>query len=607
MNEHIEMNLKKYIELENPEYAIMLGGRWGSGKTYFIDKFIEDNKTDSVKFIKISLFGIKQLNEINQKILFKVFIKKESNLIDSLMTIGMKVTDSISKKINLSINDIPIEQIIQKLDKKFIFIFDDFERIDIKISELLGYINYLIEEANCKVIILANEDEIIDKTRYSDFKEKVIGKTFEIQQSFEAIFGNFLNLTKHSKNILEQNNSIIKEIYFKSKYNNLRHIRQAMIDFDYLYELFEDKYKSNNNFINNFIYIFFSLFIELRKGYLKEDELRNSNYGSLTLFTNNTETREKTSYERILDKYKLINYDMKMFSNETWVDILFKNNINKNSINNIISKTIYFEEYESWYKLYYFWSTEDEDFSKSFKDVWYKFINNQYIEHGKLLIVISILLYLSKNEISKISIVDIIVQAKKNINDNCKTDFWKIKKYEKGFSHRNSFEYKGISYSYYDEIDEFKDIQNYLENKSLEAFESGLKINSNILLSNLLNNNLRDFDKELNENFQKIPIFNHIDIERLIDVIQKILHSNLHLFGSILEERYEDWKLERNTPDLIKELETWKYIHDNLLTNINDGTSPLKYFLLKEFKGKYLKKIIRNIENAKNNLNKNET
>ena len=317
MNEHIEMNLKKYIELENPEYAIMLGGRWGSGKTYFIDKFIEDNKTDSVKFIKISLFGIKQLNEINQKILFKVFIKKESNLIDSLMTIGMKVTDSISKKINLSINDIPIEQIIQKLDKKFIFIFDDFERIDIKISELLGYINYLIEEANCKVIILANEDEIIDKTRYSDFKEKVIGKTFEIQQSFEAIFGNFLNLTKHSKNILEQNNSIIKEIYFKSKYNNLRHIRQAMIDFDYLYELFEDKYKSNNNFINNFIYIFFSLFIELRKGYLKEDELRNSNYGSLTLFTNNTETREKTSYERILDKYKLINYDMKMFSNET--------------------------------------------------------------------------------------------------------------------------------------------------------------------------------------------------------------------------------------------------------------------------------------------------
>ena len=102
MNEHIEMNLKKYIELENPEYAIMLGGRWGSGKTYFIDKFIEDNKTDSVKFIKISLFGIKQLNEINQKILFKVFIKKESNLIDSLMTIGMKVTDSISKKINLS-------------------------------------------------------------------------------------------------------------------------------------------------------------------------------------------------------------------------------------------------------------------------------------------------------------------------------------------------------------------------------------------------------------------------------------------------------------------------------------------------------------------------
>ncbi len=57
----------------------------------------------------------------------------------------------------------------QKLDK-YILIFDDLERSDIPINELLGYINNLVETGQVKVIVIGNQKEI-DVTRLSRNQE----------------------------------------------------------------------------------------------------------------------------------------------------------------------------------------------------------------------------------------------------------------------------------------------------------------------------------------------------------------------------------------------------------------------------------------------------
>ena len=42
MNKHIVEFLENYIGLSNnPEYAVMLKGEWGCGKTWFIKSFIK--------------------------------------------------------------------------------------------------------------------------------------------------------------------------------------------------------------------------------------------------------------------------------------------------------------------------------------------------------------------------------------------------------------------------------------------------------------------------------------------------------------------------------------------------------------------------------------
>ena len=43
MNKHIEKYLDLYLEREDVEYATLLTGEWGCGKTFFIKNYIEKN------------------------------------------------------------------------------------------------------------------------------------------------------------------------------------------------------------------------------------------------------------------------------------------------------------------------------------------------------------------------------------------------------------------------------------------------------------------------------------------------------------------------------------------------------------------------------------
>ena len=74
MNKHIEKYLDHYLEIPHPDYAVMLKGEWGCGKTYFIKKYINAHKKKN--FCYISLNGIKQCNDVIPQILLALAPKK---------------------------------------------------------------------------------------------------------------------------------------------------------------------------------------------------------------------------------------------------------------------------------------------------------------------------------------------------------------------------------------------------------------------------------------------------------------------------------------------------------------------------------------------------
>ena len=77
LNNHIKEYLMNYIGLENPQYAILLKGKWGSGKTHFINKYKEelDKKQPKQKYIYVSLYGITSFDEIETKFLEAIYPK----------------------------------------------------------------------------------------------------------------------------------------------------------------------------------------------------------------------------------------------------------------------------------------------------------------------------------------------------------------------------------------------------------------------------------------------------------------------------------------------------------------------------------------------------
>ncbi|MFX4959688.1 hypothetical protein ABTC43_19895, partial [Acinetobacter baumannii] len=66
--------------------------------------------------------------------------------------------------------------------EELVICFDDLERIspNLKIEELIGFINSLVESENVKVLIIANQGKgALTDEKFKEFQEKVIGNTIE--------------------------------------------------------------------------------------------------------------------------------------------------------------------------------------------------------------------------------------------------------------------------------------------------------------------------------------------------------------------------------------------------------------------------------------------
>lgn len=69
MNNNVIEFLENYIGLRNnPEYAVMIKGEWGCGKTWFIKKFInkiiQDKKLKKNEIVYISVYGIQNIEQL---------------------------------------------------------------------------------------------------------------------------------------------------------------------------------------------------------------------------------------------------------------------------------------------------------------------------------------------------------------------------------------------------------------------------------------------------------------------------------------------------------------------------------------------------------------
>ena len=68
--DELTKRLDFYLKRKKPDYAIMITGKWGTGKTYFIKEYIKKAPQRAVnkRFIYLSLYGAKDETDIEKRI-----------------------------------------------------------------------------------------------------------------------------------------------------------------------------------------------------------------------------------------------------------------------------------------------------------------------------------------------------------------------------------------------------------------------------------------------------------------------------------------------------------------------------------------------------------
>ena len=353
MDELVE-SILDYVRKPYTDHAIMINGEWGSGKTYFwnnkVKNKIESTEIDGKRYktIYMSLYGISNLDDISKKI----FIEMNPNLNKSIKKIlDMRNVSSIPEYVKTGIdmaNSFGFMQTNDKVDyAKFfdiddkVLCFDDLERANVDVIDVLGYINNFVEHDHMKTIIICNEKELSKKLKstnvemktfiatyilshegkikaenkneeadsslaeeqedkpmveliedkiehifdkandYERIKEKLIGETFEYIPEFTYIINGVLMRYESNPALIQflrRNSNLITQTFNRSGTRNLRILKHALNDFQKIFETTKKYYPDISDIVLKSLLIFtIAISFEIKAGKVTKDKLKDIN------------------------------------------------------------------------------------------------------------------------------------------------------------------------------------------------------------------------------------------------------------------------------------------------------------------------------------------
>ena len=184
MNDII-LSIDRFIDSRMYHYAMLINGKWGCGKTHFIQHELIPHikeKYGGMDVNYLSLYGIKNTDEISQMLCIQAIkdkVGKPGEIVDAKYGQIASVVVSAATKYGLSkigAEDLTVGELIAKIPsyENNIIIFDDLERCLCDVIEVLGYINNFVEHSDATVILVANEEEIGNSQLYKNKELKML-------------------------------------------------------------------------------------------------------------------------------------------------------------------------------------------------------------------------------------------------------------------------------------------------------------------------------------------------------------------------------------------------------------------------------------------------
>ncbi len=335
--EDLVESILDYIRSDYTDYAVMINGEWGAGKTHFwnnkVRRKIESLQLNGKKYttIYMSLYGISNLEEISKKIFIETTQLMDKNLKKFMNSNEQTTIPEYAKKgidmanlfgVTKNNDKVNYADFFSTDDK--VLCFDDLERANVDVIDILGYINNFVEHDHIKTIIICNEKELSTKFKssniemktfiatylldkqneltktdrpmvekiqdkiehvfdkandYERIKEKLIGETFEYAPKFNYIINGILMRYETNSDLikfLRENTGLIISTFNRSGTRNLRILKHALNDFKKIYEMVNKSYPNTSNRIIQTMLIFtIAVSFEIKAGKITKDKFMN--------------------------------------------------------------------------------------------------------------------------------------------------------------------------------------------------------------------------------------------------------------------------------------------------------------------------------------------
>lgn len=579
-NEKLSVFLQYYLHLEvAPEYAVLLRGNWGAGKTWFAKQELDKFKTNGGNYLYVSLYGVSSFDGIEDEFfrqLHPVLASKQMKLMGKLFKGAIKATIKVDldndgrgdDSVSIRAPDLNLPDYL-KDTSKFVLVFDDLERCTIDICSLLGYINQFVEHGGQKVLLIANEDEIITRDKkneqtlaaYGRIKEKLIGKTFEVQPDTDAAIEAFLSKIEKgpAKTALIENVQSIKKLYLSSKYLNLRYLRQALLDLERMLEAIQGRFLANRELISHLIQLYLIFSFETKSGNVTTEELAAADSISYwSIFEKNGEEGEKNIYKKMSEKYAEVDLQDKLLPSQLWANVFTTGYMDLPAIEQAFLNSRYFltESQSDWVKLWHALNQTDEEVNRLLAIVLDRFSNKEYGEIGEIRHISGMLLWFSDLKIVAKTKTNIVRETKKYIDHLKETGKLALGRNVLARAIENTG-WAGLGF-HSNETPEFQEITAYSYKKAEQALVETYPAVAKQLLNDMKNETDKFMRKLIicehpDSLYYKTPILHLINPKDFCQEFATLTQAQRRSVGLTIEERY---KAGQFTSDLLPE-EKW--------------------------------------------------
>lgn len=232
--------IKDYLQAKETDYAIMITGDWGCGKTYYLNHELKDfvqlqvcpKLDEKFSLANISLYGISSPEDFHYRVFLGLNSWAKNKIIGTFASIGTKAAEFFG--VNLDKKD---TESLTFISDNTVLVFDDLERISqdkISVKEVLGLINDYSENNHYKVIIVCNESIFEGKINgvkrhdeYWRYKEKTIRYTYKFEANISNVYDNIISKIENDeyKKYLNDNKSFILSLFELGGKRNLRTLK----------------------------------------------------------------------------------------------------------------------------------------------------------------------------------------------------------------------------------------------------------------------------------------------------------------------------------------------------------------------------------------------